>query len=167
MVTQFFDSARWGLIPAGADAALYADGRYSLTQQQADAHPFGAVRWITVLGGASAAAHAGIADWESGNAVFTGDALRQWALARKAMDCRARVYCDRANLQDALNLVGDLPNVIFWLSTLDGKQWTAADLLADIDAVEHVVLPAERLWAIQWKGGPSAPFDQSVLCGAW
>jgi hypothetical protein len=164
-VTTFFDSARWGLIPPGSDAALYMDGRYAVPA--ADLGRFGMTRFITVIGGTAAAAHAGIADWEAGNAVYEGDALRQWALARKAMNCRARVYCDRANLQDALNLAGDLPNVIFWLSTLDGKQWTAADLLADIDAVDHVVLPVDRLWAIQWQGGPSAPYDESILCGAW
>jgi hypothetical protein len=164
-VTTFYDSARWGLIPEGADAALYWDGRYAPPASALSR--FGSVRRITVIGGAAAAAHAGIADWEPGNAVFEGDALRQWALARKVMNCRARTYTDRANLQDALNLVGDLPNVVFWVSTLDGKQWSVPDLLADIDAIDHVVLPVDRLWAIQWKGGPSAAYDTSELAGAW
>jgi hypothetical protein len=164
-VTEFFDSARWGLIPAGADAALYVDGRY--TVPAADWSRFGKTRGITVIGGAAVAAKAGCADFEEGNALYTGDALREWALARKAMACRARVYCARKDLQRALNLVGDLVNVVFWVATLDGRPWTAPDLLADIDEVNHVVLPAGRLWAIQWQGGPSAPYDLSTLVGTW
>lgn len=164
-MTTFYDSARWGLIPAGSDAALYWDGRYAPPASALSR--FGKVRRITVLGGAPAAANAGCADFELGNAVFEGDALRQWALARKAMNCKARVYSSRADLQKALNLVGDLPNIVHWVATLDGKPWTAADLLADIDEANHVVIPAPRLWAVQYAGGPSAPFDTSLLYGTW
>ena len=71
-------------MPAGKDAALYADGRYKVTPQQAKR--FGQVRWITVLGGADAAAGAGVLDFELGNAAYEGNALRDWAQARQAMD---------------------------------------------------------------------------------
>jgi hypothetical protein len=164
-VTQFYDSARFGLIPAGADAALYYDGKFAVTPGQAKR--FGRVRWITVTGGASAAAHAGAIDFELYNPAFNGDAMREWALARKAMNTRARVYSSRGNLQRALNLVGDLQNVVFWVATLDERQWGATDLLADIFTVDHVNLPAGRLWANQWNGGPSAQYDTSTLLGAW
>jgi hypothetical protein len=165
VTTTFFDSARWGLIPAGSDAALYWDGRYAPPPSALSR--FGKVRRITVLGGAPAAAHAGCADYELGNAIFEGDALREWALARKAMACKARVYSSRADLQRVINLVGDLPNVVHWVATLDGRAWTAPDLLADIDEANHVVIPAPRLWAVQYAGGPMAQFDTSILYGAW
>jgi hypothetical protein len=165
VTTTFYDSARWGLIPAGSGAALYWDGRYAPPASALSR--FGKVRRITVLGGASAAAHAGCADYELGNAIFGGDALREWALARKAMNCKARVYSSRADLQRVINLVGDLPNVVHWVATLDGREWSAPDLLADIDEVNHVALPAGRLWAIQWQGGPAAPYDLSTLVGTW
>lgn len=164
-MTEFYDSARFNLIPAGARAALYYDGRYAATPEQAKR--FGNVRWITVLGGAAAAAHAGAIDWELGNAAFQGSALQAWVGARRAMNCRARVYVDRANLPAAYALVGGEPNVVWWLSTLDSRQWTAADLLADVLAAERIALEPGTLWAIQWKGGPSAFYDTSELVGTW
>jgi hypothetical protein len=162
----FYDSARSGLIPTGADAALYVDGRYKVTPQQAKR--FGRTRWITVLGGSAVAAEAGAADFEAGNSVHDiPGKLRSWALERQAMNCRARVYCDRADLGKALSLVGDLPNVCFWLATLDGKPWDAAELLAEIKAAYRIALKLERLWGIQYEGGMTAPYDKSILVGAW
>lgn len=167
-MTEFYDSARFGLIPAGSDAALYVDGRFAVPA--ADWGRFGKTRGITVIGGASAAAHAGAIDFELYNPAFSGDGLREWALARKAMNCRARVYIDRANLQRAKNLVGDLPNVCYWVSTLqldNGRQWTVTDLIADIFAVEHVMLTPEVVWAVQFAGGMTAAYDTSLLLGDW
>lgn len=163
---EIYDSARWGLIPAGSHAALYYDGKYKVSDEQAKR--FAAVRWITVLGGAAVAANAGAADWEAGNEVFsrTG-ALRDFVLARQAMGARARVYVNRSSLPAAHAQVGDLPNVVWWISTLDNKQWTAPELLADVAVTEKITLPVARLWAIQWKGGPFAFFDESLLTGTW
>jgi hypothetical protein len=159
-MTEFYDSARWGLIPAGADALLYGDGRYAATA--ADAKRFKAVRWITVLG----SPECGAADYEQGNRVFDAGVLRTWAEARKAMGCRARVYTDLANLALAHSLIGDLPNVCWWISTLDNVQRTAGEVL-ELARARGVTLAPDTLWAQQWKGGPDAPYDESVLLGTW
>jgi hypothetical protein len=160
-VTDFYDSARWGLIPKGADAAVYFDGRYAVTPEEATR--FSRTRWITVLGGAPAAAHAGACDYEPGNASFEiAGRLREWAAERKEMGCLARVYAGRSNLAAALDAVGDLENVIYWVATLDGKPWTAAELTADLLALD-IAIAENRLWAVQYKGGPTAPYDESIL----
>jgi hypothetical protein len=170
-MTQFYDSARWGLIPAGTRACLYLDGRYAVTPEQAKR--FGPRRWITVLGGGAAAGGAGCIDYETGNLAYEGAQLWVWAQERRAMNCRARVYCSRADAARAHAAVGALPNVVWWIATLDGDDaWTAERMAASLasgdgGSVTPVVIPAERIWGIQWKGGPSASYDESVLTGAW
>lgn len=148
---DFYDAVTPGNIPQGAHACLYYDGEFAATAGQAKR--FAAVRWITVLGGAAAAAHTGILDWEKGNADFTGTELRDWAAQRKAMNCKARVYVDRANFAAASKDVEGLDNVWWWIATLDGDKlsatWTG------------------RLWAVQYAGGMTAKVDTSVLYGAW
>ena len=67
-MTVFYDSARPDLIPAGAHACLYYDGEFTPTE--AEVKRLGPVRWITVLGGAGAAAHTGCIDSESGNDAY-------------------------------------------------------------------------------------------------
>jgi hypothetical protein len=151
IAVDFYDSTRPGLIPEGAHACLYYDGDYKATAEQAER--FQAVRWITVEGGAAAAAHTGAIDFELGNPAFTGSRLRDWAEARKAMNCRARVYTDLANLSKAMAQVTGLGNVVFWLATLDGDKLHAGWM--------------PRLWGVQYAGGPTADYDQSVLYGAW
>jgi hypothetical protein len=163
-VTDFYDSARWGLIPAGARALLYWDGRYKATP--ADAKRFSAVRWITIAGGASSAAHTGAIDFEQGNLAFEGGQLRAWAAARRAMGCRARVYTDLSNLPAAHKQVSDLKNVVWWLSTLDGSPANAAEMVTAARE-RDVDLTPSQIWAVQFKGGPSAPYDESVLLGTW
>ena len=62
---NFYDSTRPKLIPAGAHACLYFDGKYAATKQ--DAKRFAAVRWITVLGNHR---DCGVADYEAGNEIY-------------------------------------------------------------------------------------------------
>jgi hypothetical protein len=163
---EFYDSSRWGLIPAGVRACLYLDGRFRVSGD--DAKRFGPVHYITVFGTAAAAEGAGCADFEAGNPqLFAGPALVEWAQARQARSERARVYCNRSDLPRALDLVGHLPAVSFWLSTLDGRTWSAAELVADIEVVERVTLPVDRVWGIQWQGGPAAFYDRSSLWQDW
>lgn len=161
---DFYDSTRPGEIPAGARACLYWDGLYKATAEQAGR--FAAVRWITVEGGASAAAHAGCADFEPGNPVYdVPGALREWAGARRAMNCRARVYTDLSSAKAAHERAGDLPNVVWWVAAY-GEKRTAAEvaaLLADFG----VSAGGEKVWALQYAGGPDAAYDSDVLLGAW
>jgi hypothetical protein len=153
MTELFYDSTQPEKIPAGAHACLYFDGDYKAILTPAQAERFKAIRWITVLGGAAAAAHTGVIDFEKGNAAFDGDNLREWAEAREAMGCRARVYTDLANLPAARKQVAGLPNVVFWLATLDGNKLHASYI--------------EDLWGVQYAGGETADYDTSVLYGTW
>lgn len=167
MTTLFYDSARPNLIPKGARACLYYDGLYKATP--AEAARLSAVRWITVLGGAAAAADTGCIDYEQGNAAFDGDALAQWAVARHGMNCRARVYTDLANLPRAYRAVGALPNVVWWLGMLEldgGKPWTVQGILERTQKAGVTLAPG-KVWAVQYAGGPTADFDISVLLGSW
>lgn len=158
-MTVFYDSAKWGLIPAGSDVLLYIDGRYAASHQ--DAKRFRAVRWITVIG----TPDAGAADFEQGNAVYYGSALRTWAEGRKAMGCRARVYTDLSNVKAAYAQAGDLENVVWWLA-LYGEELTAEQLAAAARPY-GVELEAAKVWAQQFAGGPSASYDTNSLVGPW
>jgi hypothetical protein len=164
-MTDFFDSARWGLIPSGSDVVLYWDGKYATPPAQATR--FGKVRWNTVLGGSAVAAHAGACDYEPGNAVYEiAGRLRSWALERQAMNKRSRVYVGRNHIRQAHSLVGDIPGVVYWVPTLDGKRWSAAELIVSI-AGAGVELAEGRLWAVQFAGGMTAKWDESILFGDW
>lgn len=147
---DFYDGVTPGNLPAGAHACLYYDGDYRATAEQAER--FAAVRWITVLGGANAAKYTGVLDYEKGNPSFTGNELRAWVAARKAMRCRARVYCDRANLAAVRSQLEGLEYLV-WLSTLDGDKLSAGY--------------TPGLWAVQYAGGMTAKLDTSVLYGTW
>ena len=146
----FYDAARYENIPDHAYACVYADGIYACPPAQTVR--FRATRWITVLGGADAAKYAGILDYELGNEAFAGDELREWVAARAAMKCRARVYCDRANLPAVRSKLEGLQYLV-WIATLDGDRlsadWTPG------------------LWGVQYAGGQTAEFDTSVLYGTW
>jgi hypothetical protein len=147
---EFYDAADYRNIPSGAHACVYADGLYAAPPAQTVR--FRATRWITVLGGTEAAKYAGILDYELGNRAFAGDELREWVAARKAMKCRARVYCDRANMPAVREKLDGLEYLV-WVATLDGdklsKDWTPG------------------LWAVQYAGGMTARVDTSVLYGTW
>jgi hypothetical protein len=147
MTTVFYDSTTPGHIPAGADACLYRDGKYAATK--AEAARFGRVHWITITGDPSC----GIVDYEPGNPVYTEPGkLREYVEARHAAGHRARVYTDRYDLPKVRQLLIGLSYLV-WVSTLDGNK-----LHADW---------ATGLWAVQYAGGPHAPFDESVLYGTW
>ena len=158
---KFFDSATEGNITRGGYAALYKDGRFAATP--ADAASFSHVRWITVLGDPDA----GCGDYEPGNPLFDEPGrLRDWALKRHELGKRVRVYCDRADARRAAAEVAGIPHE-WWISTLDGKRWTAAELAADLAAHWRVVIDPARIWANQYQGGPDAAEVVSDLLGTW
>jgi hypothetical protein len=148
-VTIFYDSTDPEKIPAGARACLYADGDFA--SGRADLGEFAGVKWITVLGNQWAQ----IADFEQGNGVFAnGDALRVWAGGMAHQGVEPIVYCDLANLSTVrARLAGFGRPYLLWLATLDGNR-----LGADY---------TPGLWAVQYEGGETAPYDTSVLYGTW
>jgi hypothetical protein len=166
MPQLFYDSAfHLEDIVNDSHVMLYGDGAktgYQLHYPQI--HRFGAVRWITVLGTGSC----GAADYEEGNPVYDHPGkLKQWAQYRHAHGWRARVYCDRANLSKAIRELDGTP-VIWWIPTLDGNPtWTAEKLHTDILEHEKINIPVSQFWACQYRGGPAANVDTSVLLGKW
>ena len=158
---KFFDSATEGNITRGGYAALYKDGEFAAPP--ADARAFEHVRWITVLGDPDA----GCGDYEPGNRLYDDPAeLRAWAADRHAAGKRVRVYCDRADAAEAARRVAGIPH-LWWISTLDGRRWTAAELAADLAEHWGVVIAEKDLWANQYQGGETAPEDVSDLYGTW
>ena len=146
---EFYDSVRPASIADGAHACLYHDGLYAVPDL-AVADRFAAVRWITVIGDYD---NCGIADYEQGNPVFSvNDALRTWVQGRRDHDHRARVYCDRANLDEVRDQLEGLDWEL-WVATLDG----------DVLSADW----APNLWAVQFAGGVGAPRDASILYGKW
>ena len=160
---QFYDSASQRFPDDAEYVALYGDGEFRAPLSVGRRFPH--VRYITVLGDY---ATCGIADWELGNAVFRSGVLRTWAEGRRRMNCLARVYCDRANSEEALSQVAGMPNVRFWVSTLDNNpHWTADELAADLRDNWHADIAAADLWGVQFAGGMTADWDTSLLFGTW
>lgn len=160
---EFYDSAP-GIFPQGAQyAALYADGDFNQGGQ------FGHIpnrRWISVIGGAAAAAYAGIVDFEQGNPVFfTPNALHDWAFQRKSAGHRFRVYSDRSNVHAAFQQVASL-DPEWWIATDDNNpHWTPALIVASVRAISGVTLSEQSIWGIQW--GSNNRYDTSYLTGQW
>lgn len=173
---DFYDAARWPSIPHGSAAMLYLDRGYAAPADAPQQLGLAAWRWITVTGNAKGA---GAIDWEEGNPCFTPWHLASYVAGRKAMGCRARVYCQRSLLSAALDaLAGALggslatyPGLLWWIPTLDGRRWTAAELAADCAANWNAALPIDTLWACQFDQipalGPAAVADVSQLFGTW
>jgi hypothetical protein len=145
---DFYDSTQPDLIPEDTYAALYYDGDYAATPEQAKR--FAAVRWITILGDY---ANCGIADFEQGNPVYSQPgALRAFVQGRMNMGKRARVYSDLSNLPTVRSELDGLDYLV-WLATLDGNK------------LSPNYTPG--LWGVQFAGGPTADYDTSILYGTW
>lgn len=156
-----------GRYPPGAQyAALYADTSLEPGYRPQPNPGIPNVRYITRRGGDAAAAYAGLADYENGNVVYTGYALEQWAAGRNNRGYKARVYCSRSDVRNAYAQVHSLPNVWWWIATLDNNpHWTAASVARSVAAVSGVVLDPARIWAVQW--GTNDLWDTSDLFGDW
>jgi hypothetical protein len=161
MTTEFFDSAPRVFPPGARYAALYADGDFK------QPHPPGIpnVRWITVDGGAAAAAYAGIIDFERGNPAYLGAALGDYAGARIRAGHKARVYCNRSDVHPAFAQV-DHMDVWWWIATLDNSpHWTPKLIVASVRAMTGITLPVDRIWGVQW--GTNSRYDTSYLFAEW
>lgn len=173
---QFYDAAYWRNIPQGSSAILYLDGRYAAPPSAPTVLALAEVGWMTVTGDANGA---GSIDWEAGNACFTPNGLAAYVAQRKAMGKRARVYVQRSLVSAALAALDqseaqDLatyPGLLWWIPTLDGREWTAAELQHDLATNWNANLPLATIWANQWTQiphiGPGALADQSSLFGVW
>lgn len=161
---QFYDSALWPSAPPSTQYGLkYIDGEFAPDQRIRFEH----TRFITVHGHYR---DAGIIDFEPENPAFNPWTLRRFVRGRKALNLRARVYCDRVDATEALRYlaVDGLDNYPeWWIATLDGKQWTAAELAADLESHFDAPIPADRIWANQWTQVNDGEIDQSSLFGAW
>jgi hypothetical protein len=154
----FYDSTDIARIPDGAWAALYADGDYKAPPTTHRRFP--RRRWITVLGNPVS----GIADYEPGNQVFdTAGALHRWATAREVRSVPI-VYSDRAEVREALAELDGI-RVLWWIATLDGRDWTPEELAADLAVNFGAHVPAEDIWACQ--NTDTKKWDRSVLFGDW
>lgn len=160
-MTDFYDSVSPEKIPAGAYACLYADGDYAAPASAASR--FAGVQWITVTG---ETATAGLADYEPGNPVYgTSGRLLEWSETRIAAKYVPVVYCDRSNLPGAISALGSVADEVWWwVPTLDNRQWTQAELIANI-ALPQV--NSRSLWACQYAGGTTAAYDASILYTSW
>lgn len=162
-VIQFYDSVNVASIPPGAEyAALYCDGEYR--PPPAAVRRFPHRRWITVTGDYP---HAGIADFEPGNQVYEDpQGLRRWCARRLALGYSTPiVYADRADAQLAAGRLRGL-GFYWWIPTLDGRDWTAAELAADLALNWGVTVPAGVIWANQNDSQPGL-WDRSTLFGIW
>lgn len=158
---KFADAAYPDNIPKGMRACVYGDGDYTATRDQVAR--LGPVRYITVLGGFS---ECGAADYEPGNLVFgVPGKLRTYAMGRRSMNCRARVYCDLDNLASAYRQTGDLDNVVYWIALWGRGPLTADQILAACQ--EHAPVTRAQLWAHQYDNGLKTGYDSSVLFGEW
>lgn len=173
---QFYDAANWRNIPHGSSAALYGDGLYAAPSDAPSILGLVRIRFITVIGDYR---KAGIIDWEAGNPCFTSEGLIDYVAGRKSMNVRARIYVQRSLVSQALadldaSEIQDLATysgLLWWIPTLDGHQWTAAELQADLAANWNANLPIDTIWGNQWTQipelGSDAIADQSTLFGVW
>ena len=174
---EFYDSAVLGDIPKDATyLAAYHDGVYAVTSGQiARTLPLvHHVRWITIENDF----HSGIADFEPRNPVYDNvGTLRRWALGRHSLQMSTPiVYCDRADASKAVAQLDGL-KAYYWIATLDGRDWTADELSANMAAgdpgpdgeptITPVTIAPSRIWANQNINSNDPVYDRSNLFLGW
>jgi hypothetical protein len=164
---QFYDSLAREF-PEGAEyVALYWD------DADAAPHEISAAphqHWITRAGGPASVAVL-MADYEPTLQIYeTPGKLRTWAERRIATHRRAVVYSDRADLHRAHAELGPMlsahPSLLWWIATLDDKEWTAEELCIDIAQNWQTSIPVPKIWANQFRTTGNR-FDTSNLFGSW
>lgn len=161
---QFYDSVNPDHIPSFAEyAALYHDGIYAPANRAA-AHRFKHKRWITIH---FDYANCSIIDFEKGNPCYQEPSgLRIFAVGRKKMGFKSRIYCDRADLARAFHGLGSMTadeSLLWWIPTADDKNWSAEELARDIHQNWGVTIRPERIWANQNVWNRAAGWDRSNL----
>jgi hypothetical protein len=143
---RFYDSASPKNIPTGVYAAVYVNGRYAWPE--ADVDRMAKVIRISVGADPAWAAHARCIDVETGAATLE----QAMAFVRERRNFGyddATVYCDRSTLVALVEAFehAKIRPPYWWVATLDQTQDVAG------------------AWAVQYQGGPHAPYDLSVLHG--
>lgn len=173
---EFYDAADWRNLPHGHYCAVYGDGHpggFDIpTREQVASIGAPDHRVITIRGNGRIAS---IIDGKPDNNL-DDPTVRAFIRERIALTASAIVYTPRAfvrGYQRALFDGGhtarlyDYPRLYWWIATLDGHPWTAAELSADLAANWDANLPAERIWAVQFDQqpqlGPTARTDVSRL----
>ena len=142
---HIWDSVKPGSLPAGHDAAVYANGAYAASGRQVSHHK--SVLWIDINGTNPAA---NVLDVEPGDA--TPAAAAAWAQQRLAhhRHCVAIIYTMLSSWQAVKDHVAHLPkaqqdNVRYWI--------------ADPTGVDHIVPGAN---ATQWYWGTNVDISTAT-----
>ena len=169
---EFYDAADWRNLPHGRPCAVYGDGLFAVTGTELASIGAPEHRVITVTGNGRIAS---ILDGRPDNNL-NDPTVRAFVRERVVTNQDAILYTPRAfvrGYQRALFDTGtslrlyDYPKLYWWLATLDGRAWTAAELSADLAANWDALLPETRMWAVQYDQqpqlGPGAKVDVSRL----
>jgi hypothetical protein len=171
----FYDSINPRDYPRGQRACFYADGLYRVTGADIAAVNPPDYRLITVTGNGRTCS---IVDGRPDNNISPAH-VRAFVRERRGNSQDAIIYCPRSWVIEYQQVLfdfhhGDLlsyEGLFWWIATLDGKPWTAAELSADLAENFDAELHPDRIWAVQWNQlpelGPNAKVDQSALFLPW
>lgn len=167
----FYDAATWRNIAVGSSAALYGDGEFAVPADAPQQLQLRRHRFITVTGNGRTCS---IIDGRPDNNLSPAQ-VRGFVRERRGNSQHAIIYTPRSWAAEYLRILWDYghgsllayENLLWWISTLDGKPWTAKELAAELKGNWDAPIAEDKLWAVQWKGGVSAPVDESILFGAW
>lgn len=170
MTNVFYDAAKWAMIPRQVDALLYVDGEFAAPSDAPRILQLQRVRWITVK-----------ADYRRAGAIdlleqpwYTPGMLRAYVRGRRSMGKLARVYVDEAQAAEAVAALRDWGNgelldyagLYWWISTLDGRVLSPAELAAELAARwEAPEIEADHIWAHQRLD--LGDYDESDLYLPW
>lgn len=169
-MTEFYDSARWPLIPEGSTAALGRDGEWAAPLDAPAKLRLVDHRWITVFADYR---NCSIQDILEQRWVTPG-MVRGFVRGRKAMDMEAIEYVDRAQAAEAVAMLRDFgngellayPRLKWWIATFPDVYTSAEELAAELAAKWGAPeITADRIWADQHTD--HGTYDQSTLFGGW
>ena len=146
---HFYDAANPRNVPSGVYAAVPIDGMFA-HDWGLHIHRMEKVFRYTVLGGVAVAHQARGIDIERGDRANSPNFYIPFLEERTKHYGDATAYCNRdtrPSVMAACERAGILDRVLFWVATLDGTS------------------EVPGAWAVQYKGGPTSPFDLSVLHG--
>jgi hypothetical protein len=177
-MTVFYDAADWRHLPRGEDACFYGDGRFAVTAHEIDLIDPPQYRMITVTGNGHSCS---IIDGRPDNNL-TDPAVRGFVRERRGLrpsGADAIIYCPRSYVREYQRALADNGHgtlleycrLFWWISTLDGRNWTADELTADLAANYDAAISTDRIWAVQNDQipqiGPGALADKSKLFLPW